>query len=58
MNGENPAVTPSAGDERVDAAVAGLGQLAGAPVEDHPAVLEEVHRRLGEILASLDEDQR
>ena len=58
MDGETPAVTPLTGDERVDEAVAPLGGLADAPVEDHPAVLDEVHRRLGNILAQLDEDQR
>lgn len=58
MDGENPAVTPPAGDERVDAAVAPLGKLADVPVEDHPAVLDQVHQRLGDILAQLDEDQR
>jgi len=55
MDGENPAAT---GDERVDTAVAGLGQLSDVPVEEHPAVLEAVHERLGEILGELDEDQR
>lgn len=58
MNGENPAAAEPTGDERVDGAVAGLAGLADAPVEDHLAVLEEVHRRLGDILASLDEDRR
>jgi hypothetical protein len=38
------------GDERVDEAVAGLAGLADKPVEEHPAVLSEVHARLGEIL--------
>lgn len=54
MNGENPAAAEPTGDERVDSAVAGLAGLADTPVADHPAVLERVHRRLGEILASLD----
>jgi hypothetical protein len=69
MNGENPAAAPQAntaragdnadnnkatGDERVDAVVAGLGTLRETPVEEHPEVLEEVHRRLGEILGEVD----
>jgi len=65
MDGENPAATPHVerrepptGDERVDEAVTPLGKLADAPVADHPAVLDQVHQRLGEILAQLDEDQR
>jgi hypothetical protein len=64
MDGENPAATPAAGDnvatgdDRVDEAIAPLGKLADVPVEDHPAVLDEVHQRLGGILAQLDEDQR
>lgn len=57
MNGENPAATPT-GDERVDDAVAALGGLGDLPVEDHPAVLEQVHGRLAEILVGLDEEQR
>jgi hypothetical protein len=61
MDGENPAATGDSmatGDERVDEAVAPLRNLADAPVEDHPAVLDQVHQRLGDILAQLDEDQR
>ena len=57
MNGENPAERPLTGDERVDAAVASLDQMADLPVEDHPAMLEQVHGRLAEILAGLDEEQ-
>lgn len=51
MDGENPTVT---GDERVDKTVAGLARLADIPVEDHPAVLAEVHLRLGEILGEAE----
>jgi hypothetical protein len=58
MDRENPAVTAPTGDERVDEAVAPLGGLADVPVEDHPGVLDQVHQRLGDILAQLDEDQR
>ena len=45
------------GDARVDAAVADLTRLAGAPVDDHVAVLEEVHGRLRDILGELAEGQ-
>jgi hypothetical protein len=62
MDGEYPAGTRQAddeqetagnqatGDERVDDAVAGLASLADKPVEEHPAVLDEIHARLGQIL--------
>jgi hypothetical protein len=39
----------------VDAAVAGLNRLAGAPAEEHVAVLEEVHGRLRDILGEVNE---
>ncbi len=47
---------PSTGDARVDAAVAGLSRLPGTPVEDHVAILEEVHGQLRDILGELAED--
>jgi hypothetical protein len=47
---------PPTGDERVDGAVAGLSRLPGLPVEDHVAVLEEVHGRLRDILGELNDD--
>ena len=62
MDGEYAAGTRHTGDERVgpggpgggfspvEEAVAGLGKLADKPVEEHPAVLSEIHARLGEIL--------
>ena len=46
---------PPTGDDRVDAAVAGLSRLAGAPAEEHVAVLEEVHGRLRDILGEASE---
>ena len=46
---------PPTGDDRVDAAVAGLSRLPGAPAEEHVAVLEEVHGRLRDILGELNE---
>ena len=49
------AETPPTGDDRVDAAMAGLSRLAGAPAEEHVAVLEEVHGRLRDILGEVNE---
>ena len=49
------ALGPPTGDDRVDAAVAGLNRLAGAPAEEHVAVLEEVHGRLRDILGEVNE---
>jgi hypothetical protein len=46
---------PPTGDDRVDAALAGLGRLRGAPADDHVAVLEEVHGQLRDILGELSE---
>ena len=46
---------PPTGDDRVDTAVAGLNRLAGAPAEEHVAVLEEVHGRLRDILGEVNE---
>ena len=48
------AEAPATGDARVDDAVAGLSRLKGRPVEEHVAVLEEVHGRLRDILDDLD----
>ena len=51
-----PAVgLPPTGDDRVDAAVGGLGRLTGRPVDEHVAVLEEVHGRLRDILGEVNE---
>jgi len=38
----------------VDEALASLDELAGLPVTEHPAVFEQVHRRLREVLGELD----
>jgi hypothetical protein len=48
---------PATGDARVDEALSGLSRLSGHPVEDHVAVLEEVHGRLRDILDELAENQ-
>jgi hypothetical protein len=46
---------PPTGDDRVNAALAGLNRLAGAPAEEHVAVLEEVHGQLRDILGEVNE---
>ena len=50
-----PGGLPPTGDDRVDAALAGLGRLPGTPADDHVAVLEEVHGQLRDILGELSE---
>jgi hypothetical protein len=47
---------PPTGDDRADAAAAGLSRLRGLPVDEHVAVLEEVYGRLRDILGELDEE--
>ena len=39
----------------MDEAVSGLGRLPGRAVDEHVAVLEEVHGRLRDILGELNE---
>ena len=41
------------GDSRVDEAVAELGRLDGAPLDEHPVILGQVHDRLREVLGEL-----
>jgi hypothetical protein len=48
---------PATGDDRVDATIAGLRRLPGTPVDEHVAVLEEVHGQLRDILGELNEGQ-
>ncbi|MGQ0844413.1 MAG: hypothetical protein ACT4QF_09780 [Sporichthyaceae bacterium] len=45
---------PHTADERVDEVLAGLLSLAGAPVADHVAIYDSVHRGLRDCLADLD----
>jgi len=49
-----PTLAPT-GDARVDQAVEGLSDLDQIDVDERPAVLEEVHDRLREILGELGE---
>ncbi|WP_152817172.1 hypothetical protein [Arthrobacter bussei] len=43
--------TSRTGDRLVDDVLGSLDRLAGLPVDDHAAVLLEVHDRLGGVLA-------
>jgi hypothetical protein len=47
-----PALAPT-GDTRVDQAIEGLTDLDQIDLDERPAVLEEVHDRLREILGEL-----
>jgi hypothetical protein len=51
MNGTEGETT---GDERVDAAMARLGELHGVPTASHPEIFQDVHRRLQEALTGID----
>jgi hypothetical protein len=53
-----PASPPDTGDPRVDQAIAGLAALDELPLDEHPAVLEEVHDQLRGILGELGEPGR
>jgi hypothetical protein len=52
--GARPQTPPVTGNDRVDAAVAGLASLDELPVEEHPGLLEQTNRRLGEILGEVE----
>ena len=52
-----PSVAPT-GDARVDQAIEGLSDLDQIDLDERPAVLEEVHDRLREILGELGEAGR
>ncbi|MEV7782699.1 hypothetical protein [Kitasatospora sp. NPDC088351] len=47
--------TPT-GHPVVDAGLARLAALDGVPTEAHPAVYEDVHQRLTDTLAALDQE--
>jgi len=49
-----PPVQPT-GVPAADAAADRLGELEEAPLDEHVAIYEDVHRRLQEGLADLDE---
>ena len=52
-----PALAPT-GDARVDQAIEGLADLDQIDLDERPAVLEEVHDRLREILGELGQAGR
>jgi hypothetical protein len=52
-----PALAPT-GDARVDQAIEGLCDLDQIDLDERPAVLEEVHDRLREILGELGDAGR
>jgi hypothetical protein len=47
-------VPEETGDERVDAVLAGLGDLAGRPVGEHVAVFDEAFSGLEAALGAVD----
>jgi hypothetical protein len=51
-----PAEPENTGDERVDAAVAGLASLRDRPVAEHPEVFETVHQGLQDALEDPDQE--
>jgi hypothetical protein len=42
------------GEPRVDEAIAELGRLGDLPLDEHVAVFEDTHARLGQVLSELD----
>jgi hypothetical protein len=52
--GGDPMAGVPSGDERVDAVIARLGELAETPLDRHAALLGQVHDRLREVLGELD----
>jgi hypothetical protein len=46
--------TPGTGEPRVDAALDRLQDVAAAPVDEHIAIYDDVHRRLQDALADPD----
>jgi hypothetical protein len=44
------------GDDRVDAALARLGELDETPTAAHPEIFQDVHRRLQETLTGIEGD--
>lgn len=47
-------LTPATGEPRVDAALDRLQDVAAAPVDEHIAIYDDVHRRLQDALADPD----
>jgi hypothetical protein len=47
---------PATGESAVDDALARLSQISDTPTADHGEVYDDVHRRLTDALADVDED--
>ena len=47
---------PATGESVVDDALARLSQISEAPTADHVEIYDDVHRRLTDALADVDED--
>ena len=47
---------PATGESAVDDALARLSQISDTPTADHVEVYDDVHRRLTDALADVDED--
>jgi hypothetical protein len=47
---------PATGESAVDDALARLSQIGDAPTADHVEIYDDVHRRLTDALADVDED--
>jgi hypothetical protein len=47
---------PATGESAVDDALARLSQIGEAPTADHVEIYDDVHRRLTDALADVDED--
>lgn len=56
-NNVNGTEGETTGDERVDAALARLGELEETPPAAHPEIFQDVHRRLQDALAGIDGEQ-
>jgi hypothetical protein len=54
VNSVTPVAAPT-GDARVDEALARLEELGQAPVSEHVEIFDDVHRRLRDVLASVDQ---
>jgi hypothetical protein len=48
-----PVPRPETGEFRVDAALSLLDELSELPVTEHPAMFEQVHAQLSEVLGEL-----
>jgi hypothetical protein len=47
---------PATGESAVDDALAQLSQIGESPTADHVEIYDDVHRRLTDALADIDED--